>query len=630
MRVHTNNKYKRAGLILALFGHAAMAHAITQPAELVDMSLQELANIEVITVSKRAEPLANAAASVFVITNDDIRRSGATTLPEALRLAPNLQVARDNARNYAISARGGNGIFANKMLVLIDGRSVYTPLFAGIFWDAQDVVLEDVERIEVISGANTTVWGTNAVNGVINVITRKAAATQGGLVVAGGSNHEKAGVLRYGGELPQGGHYRAYAKHVDVDDSDLDSGFSADDGFRRNQAGFRADWSDADGEATVQGDAYEGSLGQPGTRDIYINGVNLMSQFSKHLAEHSDVSLKAYIDHTTRDQPGAFDENLTTFDIELQHALQLAEVHNVVWGVGYRASFDRIDNDNNFAFLPQSKNLFRTNVFGQDEISLRPDLRLTLGLRLSNNNYTGTEYLPNVRLGWNITPDHLLWASASRAIRTPSRIDRDFFAPANAPFIKGGEDFDSEVAKTYELGYRGQPLPSLSYSITAFYTEYDRLRTFTFNPAILGFEFDNQASGRTHGVETWGKWQVAENWRLAAGLVVQDVEVKPEPGSAVILPDNDPNHYWQLRSSFDITPRHELDVMLRGSGELSQPQVDEYTTMDIRLGWKINRDLELALIGQNLIGHEHTEFNSQLDENLFDRRLFAKLTWRFQ
>lgn len=630
MRIHTNNKYARAGLPFVLFWHAAIAHAITQPAELVDMSLQELANIEVTTVSKRPQPLANAAASVFVITSDDIRRSGAATLPEALRLAPNLQVARDNARNYAISARGGNGIFANKMLVLIDGRSVYTPLFAGIFWDAQDVVLEDVERIEVISGANTTVWGTNAVNGVINVITRKAGDTQGGLAVAGGSNHEREGVLRYGGELPNGGHFRAYGKHVDVDDSELDSGFSADDGFRRNQAGFRADWNDADGEVTLQGDAYEGSLRQPGTRDIYINGANLLSRFSKHLAEHSDVSLQAYIDHTTRDQPGAYDDHLTTFDIELKHAIQLAEVHDVVWGVGYRASFDRIDNDNNFAFLPQSKNLFRTNVFGQDEISLRPDLRLTLGLRLSNNNYTGTEYLPNVRLGWNVTPNHLLWASASRAIRTPSRIDRDFFAPANAPFIKGGEDFDSEVAKTYEIGYRGQPLPSLSYSITAFYSEYDRLRTLTFNPAILGFEFDNQATGRTHGVETWGKWQVAENWRLAAGLVVQNVEVQPQAGSAIILPDNDPNHYWQLRSSYDITPRHELDVMLRGAGQLSQPHVDEYTTMDVRLGWKINRDLELALVGQNLIGHEHTEFNSQYDENLFDRRLYANLTWRFQ
>jgi iron complex outermembrane receptor protein len=640
--IHTNNKYAGACLIFTLFGYVAIAHATTPSTELVDLSLQELANIEITTVSKRAEPLANAAASVFVITNDDIRRSGATSLPEALRLAPNLQVARDNARNYAISARGGISVFANKMLVLIDGRSVYTPLYAGIFWDAQDVVLEDIERIEVISGANTTVWGTNAVNGVINVITRNAAATQGGLAVAGGSNHEKNGVLRYGGELPNGGHYRAYGKHVDVDDSQF-NGRSVQDGFRRNQAGFRADWSDADGGVTLQGDAYEGSLHQLGTRDIYINGANLMSRFSKHLAEHSDVSLQAYIDHTTRDQPGAYRDNLTTVDIELKHAKEIAHIHNVVWGLGYRASFDRIDNNISFAFLPESKNLFRTNAFAQDEIALMPDLRLTLGFRLSNNNYSGTESLPNVRLAWNVTPNQLLWGSASRAIRTPSRIDRDFFAPGNAPvvggvplyLIAGGEDFSSEIAKTYEIGYRAQPTAALSYSLTAFYTDYDELRTLEPNANGFGFVFDNQARGRTHGIEMWGKWQVREDWQLSAGLVVQDNEVTLEPGSRDIsrllgLGDNDPNHYWQLRSSYDITPRHELDVILRGSGELPQPQVDAYTTMDIRFGWKINRDLELALVGQNLIGHEHTEFNSQLDENLFDRRLFANLTWRFQ
>lgn len=629
---HASNDLALAFLsffLAAFLGHAATAEANTHQPELVDLSLQELANIQVTTVSKRAEPLLNAAASVFVISNDDIRRSGATSLPEALRLAPNLQVARDNARNYAITARGGNGVFANKMLVLIDGRSVYTPLFAGVFWDAQDVVLEDIERIEVISGANTTVWGTNAVNGVINVITRQAADTQGGFAAAGGSELERNGVLRYGGTLANGGHYRAYGKHAAVEDSDFASGLDADDGFRRNMGGFRADWNDAAGDFTLQGDAYEGSLHQPGTRDIQIAGANLMTHFSKKLSELSDVSLRAYLDYTRRDQPGAFRENLTTFDIELKHAKQLAKIHNIVWGVGYRASFDRVDNDNNFAFLPESRNLYRTNAFVQDEIALLQDLRLTLGFRLNNNNYTGNEYLPNIRLGWNPTPNHLLWSSASRAIRAPSRIDRDFFAPAVSPFIKGGDDFESEVANTYEIGYRGQPLPSLSYSMTAFYTEYDKLRTLTFNPAILGFEFDNRATGRTHGVEMWGQWQAAQNWRMTAGLVLQNVDTRFDAGSTDALPSNDPTHYWQLRSSFDLTPRHELDVIVRHAGELPQPEVDDYTTMDIRFGWKINRDFELSLVGQNLIGDERTEFNSPLDGDLFDRRLYAKVTWSF-
>lgn len=641
--ININKQYASVCLGVLMSGHLISTQAYPAKPELVDLSLQELANIEVTTVSKRPQALANAAASVFVISNEDIRRSGATSLPEALRLAPNLQVARDNARNYAISARGGNGIFANKMLVLIDGRSVYTPLFAGVFWDAQDVVLEDVERIEVISGANTTVWGTNAVNGVINVITRKAGDTQGGLAVAGGSDFERNGVLRYGGELPNGGHFRVFGKHVDTDDSELDNGISAEDGFRRNMAGFRADWNDAGGGFTLQGNAYEGSLNQLGTRDIYIGGANLMTQFNKYLADQSEITLQAYLDYTRRDQPNAFQEDLTTFDIELRHALQKAQIHNIVWGIGYRASFDRVDNDNSFAFLPESRNLYRTNFFVQDEISLMKDLSLTLGYRLHNNNYSGNEHMPSVRLAWNPTPNHLVWGSASRAIRVPSRIDRDFFAPTNPPivggmplyFVGGGRDFDSEVAYTYELGYRGQLLPTLTYSMTAFYTEYDELRTLEPSPTGLPFTFQNQAYGRNHGVEMWSKWQAARNWNLTAGLVVQDAQTELNSGSmdisrALALGDNDPNHYWQLRSSWDITPRHELDIILRHVGELPQPEVDPYTTMDLRLGWKINRELELSLVGQNLIGHEHTEFNSRIDEQLFDRRLFAKLTWRFE
>ena len=640
-----NKQYAGTCLTLALLSHAALAQAFAPRAELVDLSLQELADIEVTTVSKRAEPLANAAASVFVISNDDIRRSGATTLPEALRLAPNLQVARDNARNYAISARGFNGIFANKMLVLIDGRTIYSPLFSGVFWDAQDVVLEDVDRIEVISGANTTLWGANAVNGVINIITRSARETQGGLAAVGASNRENSDVLRYGGKLPNGGYFRVYGKHADYDDSHADSGLNIQDGWRRNQAGFRADWGNGGDGFTLQGDAYEGSLGQLGTRDIYIGGANLLSRFSKQLAEHSNISLQAYLDHTSRDQPGAFTEHLTTFDVEFKHAIQVAQRHNVVWGAGYRVGYDRLDNDSAFAFLPESKNLYRSNVFAQDEIALMKNLRLTLGLKFDNNNYSGTETLPSVRLAWNPAANHLIWASATRAIRAPSRIEHDLFAPSNpalvggVPFylIGGGPDFDSEVADTYEVGYRGQLTPALSYSLTAFYSEYDNLRTIEASPTPFGLPlvFTNEAQGIMHGAEMWTQWQAAKNWRLVGGLVVQDMDYELEagaidPGALVgTLANSDPNYYWSLRSLWDITPRHELDVMLRGSGALSQSEVDAYTTMDVRLGWKVSRELELSLVGQNLIGHEHTEFISRLDEDLFDRRLFAKVTWHF-
>ena len=638
------NQYAGTCLTLALLSHAALAQALPRP-ELVDLSLQELADIEVTTVSKRAEPLSKAAASIFVISNDDIRRSGATTLPEALRLAPNLQVARDNARNYAISARGFNGVFANKMLVLIDGRSVYSPLFSGVFWDAQDVVLEDVDRIEVISGANTTLWGANAVNGVINIITRSARDTQGGLAVIGASNRENSDVLRYGGQLSNDGYFRVYGKHADFEDSRDDNGFNVQDGWRRNQAGFRADWGESGDGFTLQGDAYEGSLGQYGTRDIYIGGANLLGRFNRHLAEHSDISLQAYLDHTTRDQPGAFTEHLTKFDVEFKHAVKLAQRHNVVWGAGYRVNYDRLDNDDAFAFLPESKDLFRSNVFAQDEIALRDNLRLTLGLKFDNNNYSGTETLPSVRLAWNPAANHLIWASASRAIRAPSRIERDLYAPTNpaiiggVPFylIGGGPDFDSEVANTYELGYRGQLTAALSYSLTAFYSKYDNLRTLQNSPTPFGFPlvFTNEAEGEMQGVEMWAQWQAAKSWRLIGGLVVQDMDYSVNPGAidpgALVgfLANNDPNYYWNLRSLWDITPHHELDLTLRGSGELGTPEVESYVSMDMRLGWKISRELELSLVGQNLVGAKHSEFISGLDEDLFDRRLFAKLTWHF-
>jgi iron complex outermembrane receptor protein len=631
------------GWLISLMLTAAMpAQAVLSEArDFGDLSLEELANIRITSVSKKSESLADAPASIFVITGDDIRRSGATTLPETLRLAPNLQVARVDARNYAVTARGFNSAFENKLLVLIDGRTVYTPLFSGVFWDAQDVVLEDVDRIEVISGPGATLWGANAVNGVINVITKTAASTQGGLAAAGASKNEKNGVLRYGGVLDNGAHYRVYGKYADNDDTQRANGTPVLTGWRRQQTGFRTDWGNTNQNVTLQGDAYDGALHQLGTRDIKIAGANLVGRMNTKLAGGSDVSLQAYWDYTERKQPGAFIEHLHTLDLQFQHSIKMATVHDIVWGAGYRLALDRVQNDRSFAFLPGSLNMYWGNVFVQDEIALRDNLRLTAGVKLENNNYTGVEFLPTLRLSWKPAENNLLWSSASRSVRAPSRIDRDFFSPATPTIVNGvprfaiagGPDFDSEVANVLEVGYRVQPAPTISYSATAFYSRYDRLRTLEPNPNGFGSVFSNGAEGKTRGVEMWGSWQAMPAWRLSAGLVAQRISTALKPGSmdatgTTGLATSDPTHYWMLRSSYDVAQGKELDVTIRHSGSLSRPAVPAYTTMDMRYAWKIRRDLELSVVGQNLLDRAHPEFGAAPGRSEYERSVFVKLLWR--
>lgn len=609
--------------------------------DIADLSLEELATIRVTSVSKRPESLADAPSSIFVITGNDIRRSGSTTLPEALRLAPNLQVARVDARNYAVTARGFNNPFENKLLVLIDGRTVYSPLFSGVYWDAQDVVLEDVERIEVISGPGGTLWGANAVNGVINVITKSAAETQGGLGGTGFSKNEKNGAVRYGGTMENGGHYRVYGKYADNDDTRRANGTSVLTGWRRKQAGFRSDWGNSARNFTVQGDTYDGYLHQQGTRDIKIAGANLLGRLNAKMDDGSTFTLQTYWDYTERNQPNAFVEHLHTFDVQLQQARTFAESHNVVWGAGYRLALDRVVNDRSFAFLPASLNMYWGNIFIQDEITLRDNLRLTAGIKMENNNYTGAEYLPTLRLAWKPSEGNLLWTSASRSVRAPSRIDRDFFSPTTPAVVNGvpryvvagGPDFASEIANVVELGYRVQPLPTITYSATAFYSRYDKLRTLEPNPNGFGAVFMNKAEGRVRGIEMWGTWQARTDWRLSAGFVTQKVNTTLLPGSrdatgTTGLATSDPTHYWMLRSSYDMMQGQELDVTLRHVGGLQSPAVPSYTAVDMRYGWKIRRDLELSVTGQNLFDRAHAEYGSAPGRSEYERAFFIKLLWK--
>ena len=627
-------------LVAALLAAPVAAAVVpAQDEDIAELSLEELANIQVTSVSRRSEPLSDAAASIFVITGNDIRRAGATSLPEALRLAPNLQVARVDARNYAVTARGYSSPFENKLLVLIDGRTVYSPLFSGVFWDVQDVVLDDVARIEVISGPGATLWGANAVNGVINIITKSSAATQGALLAATIGRDARDGAVRYGGRLAGDGHYRAYAKHAENDDTHTATGATSQTGWHRDQAGFRTDWGHSAHGLTVQGDVYDAQLRQAGTPNIRVAGANLLGRGARTFADGSSATVQLYWDHTERDQPRAFHERLDTFDLQVQHAVRIRGNH-IVWGGGYRLGRDRVENGPAFGFLPGTLDLHWANLFAQDEIALRDDLRLTAGLKIEDNNYTGVEVLPTLRLAWNPRPASLVWTSLSRAVRAPSRIDRDFYSPIKPRVVNGvpqyavagGPGFESETAKVFELGYRAQPSATLSYATTLFFSRYDRLRTLEPNPSGPGSVFENQADGLTRGIEAWASWQAADAWRLSGGGVVQRVGTTLRPGSRDLtgttgLFTSDPTHYWQVRSSYDIGAGQEFDVTLRHVGALPRPAVPAYTAVDARWGWRIRPGVDLSIIGHNLFDPRHAESGAPATRSEYERALAVRVVW---
>ena len=609
---------KRIVFAAAVAAGCSIAHGSSREltASLADLSLEQLAGVTVTSVSRRAEPLSSAAASVFVITGEDIRRAGSTSLAEALRLAPNLDVARADANQYAISARGFNNTLANKLLVLIDGRTVYTPLFSGTFWEAQDVMLEDVERIEVISGPGATLWGANAVNGVINVITRRAEATQGAAASLRTGRTQDDIASRYGGEIA-GGHYRVYGKSVRRENTHLRTGVPVPDKGEQAQGGFRADWGRPGHGFTLQGDAYEGSVYEQG-RDY--SGLNLLGRWSRDLGDGAGLEVQGYYNRAVRNHFGVFQEDLDTWDLEVQHALARRGAHRLLWGFGVRQHDDQVRNSPFVVFRPANQRLTRNHAFVQDEIALRPDLDLTLGGKLESNNYTGNEFLPTARLGWRLRERTLLWAAASRAVRAPSRVDRDLLGPLNVPQLLGGPEFRSEVVKVYELGWREQASRRFSYSLTAFRNDYERLRSVQTTAA--GNFVTNDREGTAYGVEGWATWNATDRMRLGAGFVSQRFDLRNRPGVANVQPGgegNDPPYWTKLRASFDLAPAWELDFLVRHYAARPNPNVAPYTALDARLGWKPARDVELSLALQNAGDRRHAEWGNgaELERSAF-------------
>lgn len=574
----------------------------------VDLSLEELGNIQVTSVSRREERLADAAAPVYVITDDAIRRAGARSLPDALRLAPNLQVARISSSQYAISARGFNASTANKLLVMIDGRTVYTPLYSGVFWDVQDVMLQDVDRIEVISGPGGTLWGTNAVNGVINIITRHPSETIGNLasVRAGGSGQGVA--ARHGAELDgDRGSYRLYAKFDKWRHSARADGASVPDEWDHAQAGFRSDWLGDHGEFRLQGDMYRGALDQaaPGTQRN--NGANLLARWKNELADGSTLRIQTYYDHTWRDIPDTFSEELDTLDLDAQHSLPEQDGKQLIWGGGYRWSGDRVNNSPQLAFLPAHRTLQWANLFAQQEWALWRQWRLTAGARLEYNDYTRFEFLPNLKLAWKPADDTLMWVGLARAVRAPSRIDREFFVPAVPPYqLAGGPDFRSEIANTLDLGLRSQVGERFSYSLVLFRSLYDRVRNLNRLPDGV-FVLDNQIKGRVDGLEAWASYQPLPSWSLHAGMTLMSQHFNGG-NPAQTPPGRDPHSQWQFGSRWNIGHNCDLNLLLRHVGRLSFASVPAYDAVDASFGWRLSKMVELAVAGRNLFDPRHQEF----------------------
>jgi iron complex outermembrane receptor protein len=597
-------------------------------------------NIEVTSVSKRPEKLSETASAIQVITQEDMRRAGATTLAEALRLASNLQVAQKNAHDWGISARGFNTDLSNKLLVLIDGRTVYTPLYSGVFWDAQDYLLEDVDRIEVISGPGGTLWGANAVNGVINIITRSARETQGlALEAGGGTELQDLAAIRYGGALGSAVTYRAYAKHLERDASVLSNGADAFDSGHMNQTGFRVDAEpSAQNLLTVQGDVYRSENEVLTGDDSRLSGANLLGRWSRVDSDDSGMSLQAYFDHTHLSLPtaasafapaGTFTDDLDTYDLDYQHHFRLSAHQQVVWGLGYRFTHDVSAAAPTLALVPPRLDHHLFSGFLEDELQLQENVFLTLGTKLEHNGYTGFEYEPSARLQWNYASQQMLWAAVSRAVRTPSRIDRDLREPTllPAPFpasiLNGSDDFSSENLAAYELGHRAQLGAQLATSLSLFYNDYRDIRSTTPGPPgfpSFGFPlvFANDLEGETYGLELSASYQPFDAWRLRGGYNLLEEHLRVKPGgvdfSNARNETADPQQQLTLHSAADLAANLQLDIGLRWIDTLHNNNgptpgtVPSYVEADVRVGWRLSEHLEFSVVGQNLLHDQHPEY----------------------
>jgi iron complex outermembrane recepter protein len=655
--------WRIGGLAFCIFvsgaAYGQSAAASTSVGDLKQLSVEDLMNIEVTSVTKEPEKLLDADSAIEVVTNEDISRSGATSIPEALELAGNLDIAQKNSHDWAISSRGFNTDLGNKLLVLMDGRTLYTPLYSGVFWDVQDYLLEDIDRIEVISGPGGSLWGANAVNGVINITTKSAKDTQGTYVEAGaGSELQDFEAVRYGGLLAPNIYFRVYAKHFDRSDEDNTTGPKATDSWTMTQLGFRIDAdSTPNDKLTLQGDYYNGWQDQPTGGTSKTSGDNILGRWTHDFPSGSSMVLQTYYDHTYLADPlpalfagklelapaGILTDRLDTYDLDFQYHLSLGDRNRVVWGLGYRYTHDFVVNAPSLAFLPPTLDQSLFNAFAQDEIMLRDSLYLTLGSKVEHDAFTGFEVEPTVRLKWDLSQKQMLWAAVSRAVREPSRIDTDFAeaAPPHIVLLEGGANFESETVVAYELGYRAQIGSQLAATLSLFYNDYNDVRSTSFTPVtVLPLYFANNLEGNTRGAELSTTYQATSWWQLRAtyDFLHEDIGVKAGASDLndALNETSDPEHQFSIRSSMDLPDSVSLDTMLRWVDTLHNNSgatpgtVPSYMELNARLSWQPTKDVELSLVGQNLLHPEHPEygFPSPTREEIV-RSVYGKLAWHF-
>ena len=652
------------GLLIAGAGSGATlrADAAGPPRpDLTELSLDELARLEVTTVARTPEMRSRAAAAVFVITQQDIRRSGATTLAEALRLAPGVQVSRIDANQWAIGMRGFASRLSRSVLVLIDGRSVYTPLFAGTYWEVQDVLLEDIERIEVIRGPGGTRWGANAVNGVVNIITKSAKDTHGAFVQGGAGNEERgfAGA-RWGGAAGAHADVRVYAKYFD-----RDGGFHADgdsfDDWRMAQGGFRVDGAQGPADYTVQGDIYGGRAGVRSTLAFYtppfartladdadVSGGNLRARWRRGLGAGSDLSVQAYYDRTRRAEPG-FDETRNTADVDAQYSRQAGR-HALLSGLGYRFSRGAAGGLPTIAFHPPASTDDIFSAFLQDRFELLPDrFLLTAGIKVERNDYSGRlELQPSARAWLSLRPHQSVWAAVSRAVRTPSRVERDIDItvatdPARPVFARlvGNPAFTSERAIVYEAGYRAQLRERFLFEAAFFHNDYKNLLSVEPGPplgetgeggsrTILPILLGNGIGGRVQGAELAADLRITSAWSLHGSYSFLDMKLRAEPGSldtttAAATEGASPRHRGLVRASLTVADV-QLDAIWRRISSLPAQGVPAYSSLNARAAWRPWAPLELAVVGRDLLQAHHPEFGGGTE---VERSVYGEVAWRF-
>ena len=630
--------------------------------DFAELELEELMQIRVTSVVGRPEPLLDMPAAIYVVTGEDIRRTGHRSIAESLRMVPGVTVGQITPSSWAISVRGFADRFANNLLVLIDGRMVYDPLFSGVFWHVQDVLLEDLDRIEVIRGPGATLWGANAVNGVINIVTKSAKDTQGLYLTGGGGNQEQgfAG-FRYGDQINDNVYYRVWGKYDNHGSFDDITGAGEPNGWDMFRGGFRFDVEGDDGlDATVQGDIYTTDymservrVPVPGSHltfttadlDPQYQGGDLLARIGRSTGPDEGWSVQTYYDRTkTRGGQPGFEVRRDTWDLDYRHYTPLGDGNVVMWGLGYRHTRDQTSPSSTLSFSPAGRSLDTFNGFIQDTITLIPDeLVLMVGSKFEHNDHTGFEYQPSGRISWMPDENQTVWGAVSRAVRTPSRTADDatlITAFADTGLLAGGPPsgtiiplsllgdpaVESEDLLAYEVGYRVRATEDLTFDLAAFYNDYDDLITF---PPGAG-TFGNRGTAETYGVELASTWNVADNWSVMASYSFLDIDVTSVDGNSE--EGESPRHQFNIRSYLDITDDLELNSALYWVDTIPDEGASSYVRLDLGLTWRPAPNVEVAVWGQNLLDDKHLEFGDDLFQALpleVERSVYAQVTLRF-